>query len=100
MGQRTLVSLQQKSASLLRKSGSASGTVRRLYDHVPVLGDEVVGALAFGRPAFVVDGTLGLGGHAERLLARDPGMRIVGLDWDGRALQAAPERVSRSGDCL
>src|SRR5258708_12051895 len=98
MGPRTLESIQQKSASLLRKSGSASGTVTGFNDHIPVLGDEVVQALQFGRAAYVVDGTLGLGGHTERLLARYPDMRILGLDSDAHALDVSQERLPRFPD--
>jgi 16S rRNA C1402 N4-methylase RsmH len=44
--------------------------------HVPVLADEVVFLLRARRPGWMVDGTVGLGGHAERLLeARVPGAR-------------------------
>ncbi len=63
------------------------------YDHIPVLGDEVVAAFDFGRPALVVDGTLGLGGHSEKLLQRYPDMRVMGLDWDAQALTTARKRL-------
>lgn len=68
------------------------------YEHVPVLGDEVAGAFDLGRKALVVDGTLGLGGHSERLLERYPQMRILGLDWDAGALSTARERLKKFGD--
>ena len=48
--------------------------------------------------AFVVDGTLGLGGHSEMLLERYPQMRILGLDWDADALGIARERLETFGD--
>jgi 16S rRNA (cytosine1402-N4)-methyltransferase len=67
-------------------------------EHLPVLADEVVGAFHFDREAFVVDGTLGLGGHSERLLGVYPRLRILGLDWDTQALEAARERLGRFGD--
>lgn len=51
--------------------------------HVPVLFNEVMAALAGAR--FVVDGTLGGGGHARGLLERGA-EKLVGLDWDARAL--------------
>jgi 16S rRNA (cytosine1402-N4)-methyltransferase len=66
--------------------------------HIPVLGDEVVRALPFGRAAFVVDGTVGLGGHTEKLLRSYPDMRILGLDWDAQALQIAQDRLAPFGD--
>jgi len=67
------------------------------YEHVSVLGDEVVRAFDIGA-AFLVDGTLGLGGHSERLLERYPNLRILGLDWDADALGIARERLKRFGD--
>jgi len=72
--------------------------VTATYDHLPVLGDEVVQAFDFGRDAFVVDGTLGLGGHSEKLLRRYPRIRILGLDWDVDALEAARQRLDAYGD--
>ena len=53
--------------------------------HVPVLLDRVLALLApaiADRPAVVVDATLGLGGHAEALLAAHPQLTLVGLDRD------------------
>jgi 16S rRNA (cytosine1402-N4)-methyltransferase len=67
-------------------------------EHVPVLAAEVVTAFDFGREALVVDGTLGLGGHSEKLLAAYPSMRILGLDWDRRALEIARARLAVFGD--
>ena len=68
------------------------------YDHLPVLADEVVRAFDFGREAFVVDGTLGLGGHTEKLLAHYPGLRVLGLEWDATALDIAKERLTTFGN--
>lgn len=65
--------------------------------HVPVMLDRVVALLApalEGRPAVVVDATLGLGGHAEALLSRHPALRLVGLDRDPQALQLSGDRLS------
>ncbi len=68
------------------------------YDHVPVLGAEVIAAFNLGRPAFVVDGTLGLGGHSEKLLERYPDMTLLGLEWDALALATARSRLAKFGD--
>ncbi len=47
----------------------------------------------------VVDGTLGLGGHAELILERlEPHGRLVGFDRDVQALAEAEKRLSRYGD--
>jgi 16S rRNA (cytosine1402-N4)-methyltransferase len=51
-----------------------------------------------GRGTVLVDATIGLGGHAESLLARHPQTRLIGLDRDPQALAAAGERLSGYGD--
>ena len=64
--------------------------------HVPVLLERCVGLLApalTGPEAVVVDCTLGMGGHAEALLARTPA-RLVGLDRDHEALARSRERLA------
>jgi 16S rRNA (cytosine1402-N4)-methyltransferase len=66
--------------------------------HVPVLLDRVLAVLApalADRPAVVVDATLGLGGHAEALLAAHPQLTLVGLDRDPAALERSGERLAR-----
>jgi len=64
---------------------------------VSVLLDEVQAALAPERGGVFVDGTVGRGGHAERLL--DGGAdRLIGVDRDLRALALARETLARFGD--
>ncbi len=43
----------------------------------------------------IVDGTVGLGGHAEMLLERDGGVSVLGLDRDGEVLKLARRRLER-----
>jgi 16S rRNA (cytosine1402-N4)-methyltransferase len=65
--------------------------------HVPVLTERVLGLLApavVDRPAVIVDGTLGLGGHAAALLAAHPALTLVGLDRDPEALASSRERLA------
>ncbi len=57
--------------------------------HAPVLVDEVCRLVTPGPR--VVDGTLGMGGHAEALRAR--GATIMGVDIDPEALRASQERL-------
>jgi 16S rRNA (cytosine1402-N4)-methyltransferase len=60
--------------------------------HIPVLAEEVV---TFLRPApgiLFLDGTLGGGGHSERLL--QAGARVIALDRDTDALTFAGERLA------
>lgn len=68
--------------------------------HVPVLLREVVALLRPERGGTYVDATLGLGGHAEALLAASPGVRVVGIDVDPEALAFSRERLARFGDRL
>jgi 16S rRNA (cytosine1402-N4)-methyltransferase len=70
-------------------------------EHVPVLAERVVALLAppLLRPgAVVVDGTLGLGGHAELLLEAAPEVRLVGIDRDPAALARSRTRLAGFGD--
>lgn len=64
--------------------------------HVPVLRDRIVDLLApaLGEPdAVYLDGTLGMGGHAQAILERCPMARVVGIDRDQEALALAAERL-------
>ncbi|MEO8261711.1 MAG: 16S rRNA (cytosine(1402)-N(4))-methyltransferase RsmH [Pseudolysinimonas sp.] len=70
-------------------------------EHVPVFLDRTIELLApaLDRPgAVMVDGTLGLGGHAEAFLERFPGLQYIGLDRDQNALALSGERLARFGD--
>ena len=68
------------------------------FEHIPVLRDEVVSLFASVPPGVVVDATIGGGGHAAALLQAYDDLRIVGLDRDPAALEAARERLSAFGD--
>ena len=48
--------------------------------------------------AILVDGTLGMGGHAEAFLARFPNIALIGIDRDPDALAIARERLAPFGD--
>jgi len=62
--------------------------------HVPVLLQEVLGHLELPPAARVLDLTLGLGGHAEALLAKaDPETRYLGVDRDPEARARARQRL-------
>ncbi|WP_194911875.1 16S rRNA (cytosine(1402)-N(4))-methyltransferase RsmH [Catenulispora rubra] len=69
--------------------------------HIPVMLERCVELLgpALGRPgAVVLDATLGLGGHSEAFLQRFPEARLIGLDRDPQALDAAGKRLAPFGD--
>ncbi len=65
--------------------------------HVPVFRDRIVELLApaLQAPGAVyVDGTLGMGGHAEAILEQCPQARVVGIDRDEEALALSRERLA------
>jgi 16S rRNA (cytosine1402-N4)-methyltransferase len=69
--------------------------------HVPVLLPRVLDLLEpalAGRPAVVVDATLGMGGHSAALLAAHPQLTLVGLDRDPQALELAGRRLTAYAD--
>lgn len=71
--------------------------------HRPVLAATVLEYLLpplerAGEGALVVDGTVGLGGHAELLLTAAPGARLVGIDRDPTALESSRTRLRLFGD--
>jgi 16S rRNA (cytosine1402-N4)-methyltransferase len=68
------------------------------FDHTPVMRDEVVSLFASAPPGLVVDATVGGGGHSAALLDAYPAMRILGLDRDPAALEAARLRLAAFGD--
>lgn len=67
--------------------------------HQSVLLSEIVEYLRPSREdGTLVDATVGLGGHAEALLARYPSVRLLGIDRDPAALDASRARLERFGD--
>lgn len=61
--------------------------------HVPVLLREVVQLLSFEGDGWIVDGTIGSGGHAISLLEASPQAKLLGLDLDEDALERSRERL-------
>lgn len=67
--------------------------------HTSVLLAEALELLAVRSGGRYVDGTLGLGGHAEAILERSaPDGTLLGVDKDAEALALARERLARFGD--
>lgn len=67
------------------------------FRHAPVMVEEVVGLFAPVPEGWVVDATVGGGGHAAALLAAHGQLRVLGLDQDPEALAAATERLAPHG---
>jgi 16S rRNA (cytosine1402-N4)-methyltransferase len=68
------------------------------FAHAPVLLEEVIEILEPRAQGKYLDGTLGGGGHAEKILERsEPDGELVGLDWDDEALAAAEKKLARFG---
>jgi 16S rRNA (cytosine1402-N4)-methyltransferase len=69
--------------------------------HTPVLLERclelIAPALDRARPVHV-DATVGLGGHAEAVLAAHPSVRLIGLDRDPRALALSERRLAPYSD--
>lgn len=69
--------------------------------HIPVMRARILDLLAVvlksGRRVHV-DGTLGMGGHAEAVLRRFPDVELVGIDRDQQALTMAEARLEPFAD--
>lgn len=67
--------------------------------HDPVMLSEILALLPLRPGAIVVDGTLGLAGHAKEMVALiSPGGKFLGTDWDGAMLAIAGERLGAPRD--
>ena len=73
-----------------------SGANEQEFYHEPVLVDETLSGLEPAEGKLFLDGTLGGGGHSERLL--ESGAQVVGMDRDCDALAYAGKRLQVFGD--
>ena len=68
------------------------------FAHAPALLEEVIEILEPRAQGKYLDGTLGGGGHGEKILERsEPDGELLGLDWDDEALAAAEKKLARFG---
>ena len=69
------------------------------YDHVPVMPEETIASLEIVPDGIYVDGTAGGGGHSALIAERlsDEG-RLISIDQDAEAIDAASERLGNYGD--
>lgn len=68
------------------------------YGHKPVLLDECLDALAIRPDGHYLDGTLGRAGHSLAILRRLTAGKLIGIDRDQTAIDAAKERLAEFGD--
>jgi 16S rRNA (cytosine1402-N4)-methyltransferase len=80
--------------AVMTDAEDASGTADPPFHHRPVMVDEIVAAFATVPPGFVLDATLGGGGHSEALLLSRPDLGVVGIDRDPEAIAAAEDRLA------
>ena len=77
----------------------AKGVSQRMeFYHEPIMGPEILAAMAPIEGKQIFDGTLGGGGHTELFLSH--GAHVVGCDQDGDALSFASARLKSFGDCF
>lgn len=79
-------------------SGSDGDGDARPFVHVPVMLDLIVDLFREVPPGLYVDATLGGGGHARAVLEANPGLRLLGLDRDDAAIEAASRNLAHLGD--
>jgi 16S rRNA (cytosine1402-N4)-methyltransferase len=94
-------------------SGARSSTVSELAEgvpavperddvHIPVLANEVVALLGGSgggqASGWIVDATLGAGGHSALVLERFPRVRVLGTDQDPEILEHARKRLEPFGE--
>lgn len=68
------------------------------FEHEPVMVDEVVESMSHVPAGAVVDATVGGGGHAAAILESNAGLRVIGIDRDATAVDAARRNLARFGD--
>ncbi len=84
-------------------TGSAAAVLKlnivQSFEHIPVLYEATLAGLAVREGGAYIDGTLGGGGHTAGMLERGAA-RVLGIDQDPQALQAAAERLRSYGNRL
>ena len=68
------------------------------FKHISVLFEESVKLLDIKDNGVYADGTLGGGGHSEGILKASDTVRLIGIDRDGAAIDAAGKRLEPFGE--
>lgn len=74
-----------------------------VFNHIPVMLSEVVSSLDIKPGGIYIDCTVGGGGHSRHIaekLSHDAGGRLIGIDQDSSALEAASQRLSDYDDVV
>jgi 16S rRNA (cytosine1402-N4)-methyltransferase len=67
-----------------------------MYKHIPVLLNEVLNGVYIPNDAIVIDGTIGLGGHAYEILNKHNNIKsYYAFDVDSSAIQIAKEKLEK-----
>jgi len=81
------------------KKSTEPGTESAANLHLPVLLKEVIDLLQVVPDEDYIDGTVGLGGHAEAILQKSsPEGRLLGIDRDHETLKLAEDRLKAFGN--
>ena len=67
-------------------------------EHVPVALERTIELLSpalTGASPYLIDATLGLGGHTEKLLEKFKQLHVIGIDRDKKALEKASHRLAK-----
>ena len=72
------------------------------FNHVPVMGKEIIQSLKelpseLTKQGLIIDATIGGGGHSAQILENFPGIKIIGLDQDPMAREAAAKKLIKFG---
>lgn len=65
------------------------------FNHIPVLLEETIASLNIKPDGIYVDGTAGGGGHSEQIVCQLTTGRLIAIDQDPDALQAAGNRLAK-----
>ncbi|MGJ8657570.1 MAG: 16S rRNA (cytosine(1402)-N(4))-methyltransferase RsmH [Akkermansiaceae bacterium] len=85
-----------RNESVNQESSGSGGGDDLGYYHETVLLEEAVHFMAPAKGKVLIDGTLGGGGHTEKML--ESGAVVYGVDRDPQALEYAGKRLARFGD--
>lgn len=72
------------------------------FNHVPVMGKEIIQSLKelpseITKKGLIIDATIGGGGHSALILENFSGIKIIGLDQDPMAREAASKKLIKFG---